>query len=92
MIAWSFFDVGARVLARREERAHRPVNLTVVHWGAPSEDKIVADLCAAYVKEHPEVNIERINPGAEHEREKLETMIAAGEPPDVFYLAPDQLA
>jgi multiple sugar transport system permease protein len=92
VIAWSFFDVGARVLARREERAHRPVNLTLVHWGAPSEDKIVADLCAAYVKEHPEVNIERINPGAEHEREKLETMIAAGEPPDVFYLAPDQLA
>jgi multiple sugar transport system permease protein len=92
LIAWSFFDVGSRIVERRADRARRPVTLTVVHWGAPSEDKIVADLCAAYEKEHPNVKIDRINPGVEHTREKLETMIAAGEPPDVFYLDPVQLA
>jgi multiple sugar transport system permease protein len=92
LIAWSFFDVGARIVERRADRIRRPVTLTVVHWGAPSEDKIVADLCAAYVKEHPNVKIDRINPGVELTREKLETMIAAGDAPDVFYLSPDQLA
>jgi multiple sugar transport system permease protein len=90
LIGWSFFDVGARIVERRADRARRPVTLTVVHWGAPSEDKIVADLCAAYEKEHPNVKIDRINPG-EHTREKLETMIASGEAPDIFYLDPLQL-
>src|SRR5215471_859492 len=92
VIVWSFYDVGSRILQRRAERARRPVSLTVLHWGLPSEDKIVADICASYERQHPEVNIERINPGnADQTRAKLETMIAAGAPPDVFYLSPEQL-
>jgi ABC-type glycerol-3-phosphate transport system substrate-binding protein len=90
IVLWSFFDVGRRIVARH--RDDRPITLTVLHWGAPSEDKIVADIVAAYQKGHPNVHINRINPGdADAMRNKLLTMLAAGQPPDVFYLPPDLL-
>ena len=46
IVLWSFFDVGRRVVANH--RDDRPITLTVLQWGAPSEDKIVADIVAAY--------------------------------------------
>ncbi len=90
IVAWSFYDVGRRVWD--EHRDPRPITLTVLHWGAPSEDQIVANIVAAYQREHPNVRIIRINPGdADTTRNKLLTMLAAGQPPDVFYLPPDLL-
>jgi ABC-type sugar transport system permease subunit/ABC-type glycerol-3-phosphate transport system substrate-binding protein len=90
VVLWSFFDVGRRVIANH--RDNRPITLTILHWGAPSEDKIVADIVAAYQRLHPNVRIIRINPGdADTTRNKLLTMLAAGQPPDVFYLPPDLL-
>jgi multiple sugar transport system permease protein/multiple sugar transport system substrate-binding protein len=90
IVVWSFYDVGRRAWDRHSDR--RPITLTVLHWGAPSEDKIVADIVAAYEREHPNVRIIRINPGdADTTRNKLLTMLAAGQPPDVFYLPPDLL-
>jgi multiple sugar transport system permease protein len=90
IVVWSFYDVGRRAIARHSDK--RPITLTVLHWGAPSEDKIVADIVAAYQKGHPNVHINRINPGdADATRNKLLTMLAAGQPPDVFYLPPDLL-
>lgn len=90
IVFWSFFDVARRAIDRH--RDDRPITLTVLHWGAPSEDKIVADIVAAYEAQHPNVHIIRINPGdADTTRNKLLTMLAAGQPPDVFYLPPDLL-
>jgi ABC-type sugar transport system permease subunit/ABC-type glycerol-3-phosphate transport system substrate-binding protein len=90
IVAWSFFDVGRRAWATHRDA--KPITLTVLHWGAPSEDKIVADIVAAYQQSHPNVRIIRINPGdADTTRNKLKTMLAAGQPPDVFYLPPDLL-
>ena len=60
--------------------------------GRASEDKIVADIVAAYSRQRPNVRIIRINPGdADTTRNKLLTMLAAGQPPNVFYLPPDLL-
>src|SRR5262249_36769299 len=90
IVFWSFYDVGRRVIERH--RDDRPITLTVLHWGAPSEDKIVADLMAVYEKQHPNVRIVRMNPGdGDAMRHKLLTMLAAGQPPDIFYLPPDLL-
>ncbi len=90
IVLWSFFDVVRRGVERH--RGDRPVTLTMLHWGAPSEDKIVADIVEEYKKTHPNVRIIRINPGdADTTRNKLKTMLAAGQPPDVFYLPPDLL-
>ncbi|HEY1923571.1 MAG TPA: extracellular solute-binding protein, partial [Tepidisphaeraceae bacterium] len=90
IVVWSFFDVGRRVVD--QHRDDRPITLTVLHWGGPAEDKIVADIVAAYQKTHPNVHIIRMNPGdPDTTRNKLKTMLAAGQPPDVFYLPPDML-
>jgi multiple sugar transport system permease protein len=90
IVLWSFFDVCRRIIARH--RDDRPITLTVLHWGAPSEDKIVADIVAAYQRAHPNVRIIRMNPGdPDTTGNKLKTMLAAGQPPDVFYLQPSLL-
>jgi ABC-type sugar transport system permease subunit/ABC-type glycerol-3-phosphate transport system substrate-binding protein len=91
VVVWSYFDVGRRIWNNRNDQ--RPITLTVLHWGAPSEDVIVADIVQAYERAHPNVRIIRINPGdADTTRNKLKTMLAAGAPPDVFYLPPDLTA
>jgi multiple sugar transport system permease protein len=92
IVAWSFFDVGRRTVKRWNDRAARPVELTVMHWGGPAEDKIVRDLVERFMAEHPKVRVTRINTGdAGQLRTKLKTMMSAGQPPDLFYLPPDLL-
>ncbi|HEX8520665.1 MAG TPA: extracellular solute-binding protein [Tepidisphaeraceae bacterium] len=89
IVVWAFFDVGRRVVVRWSSKHERPIQLTVVHWGEQAEDSIVDALVQRYQRENPHVQINRINPGATDFRSKLKTMLAAGTPPDVFYLPPD---
>jgi ABC-type sugar transport system permease subunit/ABC-type glycerol-3-phosphate transport system substrate-binding protein len=89
VVIWSFFDVGLRIGRRLAARAERPVELTVLHWGNPAEDKIVADLVSAFEAQNPKVRVIRVNAGGDFPN-KIKTMMAAGTPPDVFYLRPDQ--
>ena len=93
IVAWSFYDVARRALDRHRAEADRPITLTVLHWGDQGEDAVVAQLVDRYQREHPRVRIVRINPGGQADFEsKLKTMLAAGTPPDLFYLPPDLLA
>ncbi|MEA2709549.1 MAG: multiple sugar transport system permease protein [Phycisphaerales bacterium] len=91
IVVWSFFDVGRRGVARWRLRHEKPVTLTVLHWGDQGEDALVAKLIDRYTRENPKVQIIRINPGNNDYRYKLKTMMAAGTPPDVFYLPADLL-
>jgi multiple sugar transport system permease protein len=91
IVAWAFFDYGRRFVWHRQQLAERPIELTVMHWGDPAEDKIVADLVTTYERDNPKVRINRINPGAGGFDQKLMTMMAADTPPDVFYLRPDTM-
>jgi multiple sugar transport system permease protein len=61
----------------------------MMHWGEQAEDEIVQQMVERYERENPNVTIVRINAGATDFRAKLKTMMAAGTPPDVFYLPPD---
>ncbi|HEY0007481.1 MAG TPA: sugar ABC transporter substrate-binding protein, partial [Tepidisphaeraceae bacterium] len=88
IIGWAFFDMGWRFFQHRQQLALRPVELTVMHWGEPAEDKIVDDLVQRFEKENPTVRIVRINAGGGF-RTKLKTMMAAEVAPDVFYLPPE---
>src|SRR5690242_7780681 len=89
IVAWSFFDVGRRAVKRRMAERDRPITLTVLHWGNPGEDRIVKNLCETYQAQNPKVRIIRINTGDSGAmRNKLKTMMAAGQPPDLFYLPP----
>lgn len=91
IVLWSFFDVGRRAWLGAQHARQRPVTLTVLHWGNKEEDLIVETLVRRYEQLNPNVRIVRINAGGEF-RAKLKTMMAAGTPPDVFYLPPDLLA
>jgi multiple sugar transport system permease protein len=93
IVVWAFYDVGHRAWQRHELEKQRPITLTILHWGNAAESTVVQKLVDRYEREHPRIRIVRIHtPGGSSEMEhKLKTMLAAGTPPDLFYLPPDEL-
>ncbi len=95
LVLWSFFHVGRRELGRLTAGDGRR-ELVVMHWSGdagPEEDAIVEDTLARFEAANPEVAVRRINPGdAPSFYTKLQTMMAAGEPPDVFYVGYERVA
>jgi multiple sugar transport system permease protein len=93
IVMWAFFDVGRRACARWQLDRQRPITLTLLHWGGKDEADIVQRLADEYMRKNPRVRIVRIGtPGSGEMNAKLKTLISAGTPPDLFYLAPDMLA
>jgi multiple sugar transport system permease protein len=91
IVAWAFFDVTRRAVQRHNAEHDRPITLTVLHWGDQAEDRIMEALDQEFEDQHPNIRIVRINPGANDYESKIKTMLAAGTPPDVFYLRPEML-
>ena len=82
LVVWAFADVGLRSF--QDQRGGRKTLLKMVYWGSIEEDDIVRQMVDAYEAEHPDVKVLRIH--ATEFDQKLKTMIASGEPPDLFYL------
>lgn len=95
LVVAAFARVTYRAVARTDADAAEIV-LTVMHWsgeGGQEEDKIVEDSLRAFEAANPGVRVKRLNPGdAGSFYTKLQTMMAAGEPPDVFYVGYERLA
>ncbi len=94
LLVWSFYWVFSRPL-RKEQLARDTVQLTVLHWGEKNEDKIVARLVEDFesLPENSHIKVLRINLGqAATVNTKLQTMFAAGDPPDAFYLGFEKVA
>ena len=93
IVVWAFGNVIGRAIERHNAQHDRPVTLSILHWGNPAEDRIDRDLVSSFESQNPRVRIVRINVGdyATLFHEKLKTMMAAGEPPDAFYLPQDIL-
>ncbi len=88
VVVWAFVDAGARLWQRVVMGADgRSVTLTVLHWGSPEESDIVEDLVRAFEAENPDIAVQRLH--ATDYDAKLKTMLAAGTPPDLFYLRYD---
>ncbi|MBT3341244.1 MAG: extracellular solute-binding protein [Planctomycetes bacterium] len=93
LVAWAF----TRVANRPDHHAQieGQETLTLMHWSGDAgqeEDAIVADLIADFEADNPGTRIRRINPGdAGSFYTKLQTMMAAGSPPDVFYVGAERL-
>lgn len=83
VIVWSFIQVGVRLCREHDPRDHR-TQLTILQWGDASEERIVQDLVDQFQAEHPNIKIMRIH--ATDFDSKLKTMLAAGTPPDLFYI------
>ena len=85
VVVWSFIDVGARMVGRWEQaRNDKRTELTILHWGDNDEIRIVDELVKAFEAEHPDIRVNRLH--ASDYDTKLNTMFAAGDPPDLFYL------
>ncbi len=85
VVVWSFFDVGARSFGRwNQARNDKRTVLTILHWGDNDEIRIVRELVAAFEEANPDIRVNRIH--ASDYDTKLNTMFAAGTPPDLFYL------
>ena len=95
MVTWAFWRVTVRVWNKAVVSDDR-TELVVMHWsgdGGPEEDAIVEDALQRFEAAHPELRVTRLNPGdAGSFYTKLQTMMAAGDPPDVFYLGSERLA
>jgi multiple sugar transport system permease protein len=94
LVVWSFYRVIHRNLTRDTLREGE-IQLTVVHWGDKGEDAVVAGLVRDFesLPENKGIHILRVNPGqAAAVNTKLQTMFAAGDPPDVFYLGYEKVA
>ena len=89
---WAFIWVGSRPFRQTEVRDDQVV-LRLVHWGDDREAHIVVRLIEGFEEKYPNIRVERIHPGgSEAVTTKIQTMVAAGDPPDVFQLGYEKIA
>jgi multiple sugar transport system permease protein len=94
LIAWAFITVAIREFGRLLSADGR-TEIVVMHWsgeGGQEEDAIVEAALARFTAENPGIRVRRINPGdAGSFYTKLQTMMASGDPPDVFYVGSERI-
>ncbi len=94
IVLWAFATVAVRELRALLSRDTR-TELVVMHWsgeGGQEEDQIVEDALRTFERDHPTLRVRRINPGdAGSFYTKLQTMMASGDPPDVFYVGSERI-
>ncbi|HUU54649.1 MAG TPA: sugar ABC transporter substrate-binding protein [Armatimonadota bacterium] len=61
-----------------------PVEVTLFTWTRPAEFAANQDLCTQFEAAHPDIRVEIINEPGDRAMEKLQQMVAAGNPPDVM--------
>jgi multiple sugar transport system permease protein len=95
IVLWSFYWVFSRPFRLADESVGQ-VTLVVMNWGGgggQKEEEIVDSIIKEFESLHPSISINRINPGsAEDFNTKLQTMMAAGVTPDVFYLGSENFS
>ncbi len=93
LLLWSVFWVISRPWREAAETGDQ-IELVLMNWsggGGQKEEQIVADLIAEFEGQHPRIRIKRINPGdAGSYNTKLQTMMAAEVPPDIFYMGSER--
>lgn len=84
VVLWSFAHVLARPMREADARGDR-TEIVLLHWGNREEAAVVQSLVESFERANPDIRIKRINASANY-FPKLQTMLASGDPPDVFYL------
>lgn len=87
LVLWSIVHVGGRSLLNGEQQ--RAKTLRIMVWGHEHENQIIQQMADAFEELHPDVRVQPISVAHSNYLPKLKTMIAAGEPPDLFYLPYD---
>ena len=65
--------------------------ITFMGWGTPQEVSVFETMIAQFEEQYPDIKVEYINVPSEDYNTKLQTMIAGGNTPDVFYLQPENV-
>lgn len=81
LVLWAFIDVGARSLGGIGDDR---IRLRILFWGDNREREIIDELIAAFEQENPGIEVVPLH--ATDYDTKLKTMLAAGDPPDAFYM------
>ncbi|NIR00161.1 MAG: extracellular solute-binding protein, partial [Gemmatimonadales bacterium] len=68
---------------RRDSRPDE-VEITLFTWTRPGELAINQELCERFEVEHPGIRVEVVNEPGDRAMDKLQAMVAAGNPPDVM--------
>lgn len=84
LVVWSFGWVATRPLRQDADLADK-TEISILHWGDRAEDEIVESLIASCEAEHPNIKIKRMKVAWSGYDAKLQTMIAGGNPPDLFF-------
>ena len=67
-----------------EKALTEPVEITLFTWTRPGEFAANQDLCMQFEAAHPNIRVEIVNEPGDRAMEKLQQMVAAGNPPDVM--------
>lgn len=65
----------------------KQVEITFTYWGSPAEQKAIESSCATFMKAHPNIKVNGIHIPSADFLTKLNSMIAAGNTPDISYSA-----
>lgn len=65
--------------------------ITFMGWGSPQEVEVFETMIAQYEERYPDVTVKYLTVPAGDFATKLQTMMASGQTPDVFYVVPDNL-
>jgi len=91
-VVWAFASVAMRECGRWWKSDDR-TEIVVMHWsGVQEEDKIVEDALREFERDNPTLRVVRINPGDSASfYTKVQTMMASGDAPDVFYVGSERI-
>ncbi|MGC3864397.1 ABC transporter substrate-binding protein [Micromonospora chersina] len=84
--------LGAAACGGDEAGGGGPVKLSVFWWGGDARAKLTEDALALYTKKHPEVTFEKTWQANQGYFDKLATLTAGGNPPDLFQIDDNYLA
>ncbi|MFD2765369.1 ABC transporter substrate-binding protein [Micromonospora eburnea] len=84
--------LGAAGCGDDEAGADGPVKLSVFWWGGEARAKLTEDALALYTRKHPDVTFEKTWQANQGYFDKLATLTAGGDPPDLFQIDDNYLA
>ncbi len=76
--------------SQSSEECDQPAELTFTLWGSPFEKQAILDATDAFNASHPCIQVRAQHIPNTAYAEKITTMLAAGDPPDVAYLSESQ--
>ncbi|MFD2614400.1 ABC transporter substrate-binding protein [Paenibacillus gansuensis] len=78
-------DTTTSTEVKTNEKSNEPVKIKFSGWGDPSEKEVFTKLLKAFEEKNPDIKVEYVHVPADYVG-KMNTILAGGEAPDVFYV------